>query len=119
VTWRSALAVALAGAAGSLARWAIDILVGSSEVSTLAVNVAGALALGWLLARPWGQLPAWLSDGLGVGFLGSFTTMSGVALLAIPGVDWWWAGYTAVTLTLGTAAVVAGWHLAQRYRSAR
>lgn len=88
-------------------------------MSTLTVNLTGALALGWMLARPWRQRPEWLTDGIGIGFLGSFTTMSGVALLAVPDVGWWWVGYTAATLTLGAVAFVAGWHMAQRYRSAR
>ena len=79
------------------------------DASTLAVNVLGALALGVVTGHGLSAQPAWLRDGLGVGLLGSFTTMSGVAVLALPAPSWWWAGYAAATVALGLLAVVLGW----------
>jgi CrcB protein len=72
---RATLAVALGGAAGCLARWAVTD--GRSAWVVVAVNLLGALALGLLVAlvRP-GSL---LRPLLGTGFLGGWTTWSALA----------------------------------------
>ena len=58
--------------------------VGGASIgrSTVAVNILGSLALGYLVARLWRlpSTPAWLKVGLGAGLLGSFTTFSAVAV---------------------------------------
>lgn len=109
MTWRSALAVAIGGALGALSRWGIDGAIGSLEASTLAVNVLGAFALGVVMGHGLATRPDWLRDAVGVGLLGSFTTMSGVAVLALPIPDLWWVGYATATFALGLLAVVGGW----------
>lgn len=103
--------MALGGAFGAVSRWGIDLAVGSLEFSTLVVNVLGALALGLVIGHGLTTRPRWLRDGLGVGVLGSFTTMSGVAILALPMPSLWWVGYAAATFALGLLAVVVGWRL--------
>lgn len=118
MTWQSALAVAIGGALGASARWGIDSVVGALWASTLAVNVVGALALGVVMGHRLASQPRWLRDGLGVGVLGSFTTMSGVAVVALPAPSLWWAGYVASTFLLGLLAVVAGWRWGESLRRA-
>lgn len=71
--------IAIAGAAGALARYGIGSAVGPRDFpwATLGINIAGSFALGYLLRA--GDLRGW-SDlatlSLGVGFLGAFTTFS-------------------------------------------
>lgn len=75
--------IALFGAAGAVSRYAVDSWVsdatgGQFPWGTLTVNVAGAFLLGVLVAVTTERL---LLDqnwriGLGIGFLGSFTTFS-------------------------------------------
>lgn len=84
------LAVAAGGVAGTLARWLLVEVVPSPTDSPVpgwimlsGVNLLGAFLLGLLTAlasrRP---LPRWLRAGLGVGVLGSFTSLSAVVLAA-------------------------------------
>ena len=72
------LGVAVAGALGAVARaWvseAVQRRWTRRGAGTLAVNLAGAFALGWWVALAAGS-PAWLEIG-GTGFLGAFTTFS-------------------------------------------
>jgi len=84
VTWQALLSVAIGGALGTLARVGIDALpLGGLSVSTALVNLSGAFLLGWGLGHGLHRFPRWLHDGITIGFLGSFTTMSGIALLAL------------------------------------
>jgi fluoride exporter len=82
------LAVALGGVAGTLARWLLVVVVPSPAASPvpgwimlLGVNLLGSFLLGLLHAlaarRP---LPRWLTAGLGIGVMGSFTSLSSVVL---------------------------------------
>jgi CrcB protein len=80
---RLALLVALGGAAGSLARWGLASAIQRwSGVTfpwgTLAVNAAGALAIGFVgaLALERAQIPPALRHLLIAGVLGGFTTFS-------------------------------------------
>jgi CrcB protein len=79
----SYLLVAVFGAAGAVARYAMDGWVsdatrGQFPWGTLTINVAGAFALGIVVALTTERLVAdanW-RIALGIGFLGSFTTFS-------------------------------------------
>ena len=71
--------LAVAGAAGALARYGIGQAVGprSFPWATFAINVTGALALGFVLAGPIAaRWPADITTAIAVGFLGAFTTFS-------------------------------------------
>jgi fluoride exporter len=71
------LLVALGGVAGVLARYGLGTTVTADGLPwmTVAINVAGSFALGFLL--PLGDhLSAPVRNGLGVGLLGGFTTFS-------------------------------------------
>ena len=76
----SLLWVALGGAAGSVVRALVGlVLAGRFPWATLAVNVAGSLFIGWLMARLGGAEPATsarLQNLLVTGFCGGFTTFS-------------------------------------------
>ncbi|MFS4488531.1 fluoride efflux transporter FluC [Dietzia kunjamensis] len=128
--------VALGGAAGTYARVVVSLVVPDPAlVATLAVNLVGAFALGYLATR--------LADGagrdgarpgrerrrrgvrllLGTGFCGGFTTYSLVALQAARLMD---RGdvpvavlYGATTLALGAVATMLGIVLASRGRQDR
>lgn len=107
--------IAGAGALGALARYGIGQLVGERSFpwATLAINVAGAFALGLLLTVALDR--SWDRDvvvATSVGFLGAFTTFSTFTwesigllrsdrLLAA-------AGYVGLSVTLGLAAAAVG-----------
>lgn len=125
----ASLTVAVGGAVGSVLRYqigrAVTSLAGPANAfpwGTLAVNIAGSLAMGVLvgwLARdsfnPQSAEPLHLL--IGVGLLGGFTTFSafsselvtmlhrGQALLAF--------GYSAASLIAGMAAIIVGLLIAQ------
>lgn len=117
--WLSHVAVGLAGAAGSLLRYALDawIVVGRSvgfPWGTLAANAVGCFALGWLSVR-FGEndrLPVWVKTAVTTGFLGSLTTFSALVLETVefarqdgaPAA----AGYAALSLIMGLSMVLAG-----------
>jgi len=95
------IAVAVGGAAGCLARWLVTD--GRSPWVVVAVNLAGALALGLLVAlvRP-GSV---LRPLLGTGFLGGWTTWS--ALAAQSAVDLRGGAYSSAVV-LVVVSVAAG-----------
>lgn len=117
--------VALGGAAGSYARVAASMVVPSALAATLAVNLLGAFALGFLVTRLSGggrrqQMARLL---LGTGFCGGFTTYSLIALQAATLLQQGDALravlYCAATLVCGALAtllgvVVASWRRADR-----
>lgn len=81
------LAIALGGAMGAVARFAISLGMGllwpaGFALATFIVNLLGCLAIGILyglwLKRP--ELSPVLQQGLMVGFLGAFTTFSTFSL---------------------------------------
>lgn len=116
---RDILAVIAGGLLGTGARLALDgaLLHADDEFpfSTLIVNVVGAFALGYLVARLWPTAPSWLRAGLGVGLLGSFTTFSAVAvsLVSLSAAGEWMPAlaYLAATLVLGLSAAWLGLRL--------
>jgi len=109
------VAVVLGGLLGTGLRLTIDQLVVPDSAfpwATLLINVAGSLALGFLVARVWPSAPAWLRAGLGTGLLGSFTTFSAVivALLTLTaaGMTVLAVVYLLASLVLGFAAALLG-----------
>ena len=80
---RTAVAIAIAGALGALARYGLDGFVsrrmrGAFPWGTFVVNVSGAFVLGLvftLATERWG-LPAWLRSAITIGLLGAYTTFS-------------------------------------------
>ncbi|WP_426185622.1 fluoride efflux transporter FluC [Microbacterium sp. TWP3-1-2b2] len=118
MTLRRLLLVALGGTLGTAARLAVALLVpdaGGFPLSTLAVNVAGALLLGVLAARLPGSSD--MRVFLGTGILGGFTTYSA---FAVGTVQLWTATpllavlYPVLTLALGIAAAILGMRVGRR-----
>jgi len=105
-----ALAVAAGGASGALARWWMAAwvarVVGSQfPFGTLAVNVAGGLAMGLVTATAahvW-QMPPVLRSFLTVGVLGGFTTFSAFSLEMATMLE---RGQTVAALAYAIASVV-------------
>jgi len=100
----TAFLVAVAGAAGVLARYAVDrgLGPGAQPWSILAVNVGGSLAIGVLAGAGAGEQ---LRTVAGIGFLGGFTTFSTFALQVFADLD---AGRPGRALVLVAASVVLG-----------
>jgi CrcB protein len=112
--------IAVAGAAGALARWGIGSAVGTRSFpwATLGINLAGSFVLGVVLKlaidRGW---PDTTTLPLAVGFLGAFTTFSTFSVethtmlrddrLAAA------ALYVGISVLGGIAAAAAGYALAR------
>jgi len=78
------LYVAVGGTLGVLARYGIGRATLHHESllwSTVAINVVGSFLLGLLVAEHWFDRD--LREGLGVGFLGGFTTFSTFSVQAV------------------------------------
>jgi len=110
------LFVAAGGVLGVLARYGIGRLTLHHEQllwSTVGINVVGSFLLGLLVAEDWFGRD--LREGIGVGFLGGFTTFSTFSVQAVLEVD---AGeparavaYVAVSVLGGLVAAFAGYAL--------
>jgi CrcB protein len=118
------LGIALAGAAGALARYGLSGLAhrwwgAGFPWGTLTVNLIGCLLLGLLaeMIRHTGWLSPEARTAIGIGFLGSFTTFStfGVETYrAIEQGDWGVAALNvASNVVLGLIFVLAGTTLAR------
>jgi CrcB protein len=112
--------VALGGALGALARASVALVLDPRLwLATLAVNVVGSLAIGFVVARVdqrWWPFVV-------TGFLGGFTTFSAFALDAV---ELYSSGevvqalvYVVTTLIVGIAAVPIGSKLAELGRGSR
>lgn len=109
--------LAVAGAAGALARYGVGNAVGvrSFPWATLGINVVGSFLLGVLLQGAPGRLDDDVRVALGIGFLGAFTTFSTfgyetVAMLrdgraAAAGL------YVAASIVLGIGAAALGYRV--------
>ena len=77
---RTALAIALGGAVGTLARFGISSamleMTARFPVATLLINVAGSFAIGWLSGEWSPVADPTLRAALTIGFCGGFTTFS-------------------------------------------
>jgi fluoride exporter len=116
VPWRDIALVAVGGALGCLARFAVSSAWPRTGFPwhTLAVNLAGSFALGALFLDHGMEHPARLA--VAVGFLGGFTTLSTYSAETI---DLWRSGHaapaTANVLANGLGGplmALAGWRLA-------
>ena len=84
------LAVAIGGALGSVARyalssWIFDITIHKFPYATLIVNVAGSFVMGilFVVVVERAALPAEMRSLLMIGFIGAFTTFSAFSLDAL------------------------------------
>ena len=80
---RTAVAIAVAGALGALARYGLEGLVsrrlpGAFPWGTFVVNVSGAFVLGFIFTVMTEHLTAapWIRGAITIGFLGAYTTFS-------------------------------------------
>jgi CrcB protein len=110
------LFVAVGGLLGVMARWGITRLTLHSEAliwSTVGINIVGSFLLGLLVAEQWFGRD--LREGLGVGFLGGFTTFSTFSAQVVLEVDGGRAGtalaYLLLSVLGGIAAAAAGYAL--------
>jgi CrcB protein len=121
---RELAAIFLGGAIGALARYGVAQALphdrGTWPWATFAVNVAGALALGYLTTRLQERLPpsAYRRPLLGTGLCGALTTFSTmqVELLQMldhgePGLA---ASYAAASLAAGLLVIAATTNLVRR-----
>ena len=110
--------VGLGGALGAIARymatdWARALAGDAFPWGTLAVNVSGSFALGFLMVWLQSMAPSsQIRQLVGIGFLGSFTTFSTFSYEAVEmargGNALGAGGYAAGSVLLGLVAVVAG-----------
>ncbi len=106
--------VALGGATGALIRHGITLALPGAG-TTLALNVLGALVLGWLAAR-YRNSATWTA--IGVGFCGGLTTFSTFALDVASWLDRGdiadGIGLVAITVFGAVSAAFAGFALGSR-----
>ena len=115
------LLVAIGGVLGVLARYGLSRLTLHHESliwTTVGINIAGSFALGLLAAEPWFSRE--LREGIGVGFLGGFTTFSTFSVQIVleveAGEPWRGAAYLAASVLGGVAAAAAGFALGRVIR---
>ena len=115
----TALAIAVAGALGALARYGVDTLIERRTDSvfpwaTFAINMTGclAIALAVTLLAERHTVPGWLRAAVAVGFLGAYTTFSTFAFEThglLVSRDFGLAlTYTAGSVLTGVAAIYLG-----------
>ena len=100
------LYVAVGGTLGVLARFGIGRATLHHEAllwSTVGINVVGSFLLGLLVAENWFARD--VREGIGVGFLGGFTTFSTFSVQAVLEVD---AGEPGRALVYVLASVLGG-----------
>jgi fluoride exporter len=120
VTWKSLLSVALGGALGTLARFGVELSLDSHpEVGLAVVNLGGAALLGLTVGHGINHLPQWVREGITVGFLGAFTTMSGLAVLGIITPLSFSVPYIFATFIFGVGMAGLGYYLGHRLRGKR
>jgi CrcB protein len=113
------LYVAIGGMLGVLARFGIGRVTLHHEAlvwTTVGINVAGSFLLGLLVGGQWFDRD--VREGLGVGFLGGFTTFSTFSAQIVLDVDggepWRAAVYLVVSVVGGIAAATCGYVLGRK-----
>jgi CrcB protein len=109
----SVLLVGAGGLAGVLARYGLSV-VAQSIWTVVTINLVGSFVLGLLIHVGTGW-PHDVRNGIGVGFLGGFTTFSTFAVQMVLEADGGRPGlaalYGAVTVLGGLVAAIAGYVL--------
>ena len=110
--FREGLAVAIGGAVGTLARVgaleATGQLPWGELLATFVVNALGAFGLAFVASRGLPEFAPWVYQGVTVGFLGSYTTFSAIALITTSEWGVIGIGYLVLTLVMGVVLVLAG-----------
>ena len=113
------LLVAVGGVLGVLARFGVGRLTLHHEQliwSTVGINVVGSFLLGLLVAEHWFSRD--VREGIGVGFLGGFTTFSTFSVQGVLEVDAGEPGrafgYVVASVVGGLAAAAAGYALGRK-----
>ncbi|MDQ7093100.1 fluoride efflux transporter CrcB [Desulfosporosinus sp. PR] len=121
---QSILVIALGGALGALSRYGLGLLVSSKwnqgfPLGTFLINITGAFLLGFLNILFIEKLtisPLWRL-GIGIGFLGAYTTFSTFSyevIMLIEGGSLLTAGlYTLLSIVIGFTGVALGVGLAR------
>ena len=113
--------LALAGAAGALARYGVGnaVDVRSFPWATLGINVIGSFLLGVLLQGAGGRLDDDVRMALGVGFLGAFTTFSTfgyeTVVMLRDGRTAAAGMYVAASIVLGVGAAALGYGIGEAW----
>lgn len=109
------LLIAVAGAAGVLARHGLGVAI-ASLWTIAAINIAGCFLLGLLVTAGGGLSPE-VRNALGIGFLGGFTTFSTFGVQAVAEADGGRGAtalfYVLVSVVGGLLAARAGWAVGQ------
>lgn len=114
----TAVLVAAGGVAGVIARYGIGRLTLHIDAllwSTVGINIVGSFLLGLLVGGSWFSRD--VREGLGVGFLGGFTTFSTFSVQIVVEADAGRTGtavlYLVASVVGGVAAAAAGYALAR------
>lgn len=122
------LYVGIGGIAGAIMRYALSVMMGSSDpaafpAATLITNLIGCFILGWLTTylKKFASRNPFLMKGVGTGLIGSFTTFSTFSVESIQLIQ---AGqfitaffYILLSLFGGLAASYTGYYLGIRLNS--
>ncbi len=109
----NSLLVAIGGAAGSLLRYLVSIIIPIQPYYTLAVNITGSFLLGYFMIIFAIPKHKKLKLILGTGFCGGFTTMSTFSLEIYKMSFLFAMVYVATTLVLSFMFVLLGMKLAK------
>lgn len=117
------LAVALGGALGTLARLGAEQAAApwpfGQEFAILVVNLLGAFALGLASGHGLPRLSPAVREGITIGLLGSYTTMSAVAVTASTAAASVGVSYLVVTIILGVLLAWLGILVGQKAPGAK
>lgn len=123
---RRAFAIAIGGIVGAATRWATLGLIetrGEMPWTVLALNIAGSLLLGVVLAEEWSHPRArlLLHDGAAIGFCGGVTTFSTFSLEVVNLIRDGDVGvaitYGVLSVTLSIAGLLVGAAALRRVRA--
>jgi CrcB protein len=114
--------VGLAGAVGSIARYAVGLSVDQSALpwATLGINLSGSFLLGFFLTLALGRLSVAVMTPVAVGLIGGFTTFSTFAwegfTIGRSGRHWVAVIYVAVSVLGGLIAAWVGYTVGRSLR---